>query len=104
MQNLKVLTVMDDRTDRVEESIDLSDSFCDSIFLCIDYLSSSSSLSSLSFYRFEIVKPKTSINQFIKKYKNQFENKRWKLENKLFVRKERAIKGAQMLLIEKMPN
>ena len=100
MRNLKVLTVLDANARGVEQSIEINSKFAASIFSCIEHLSSS--FSSLSFSRFEIVRPKTKINEFIEKYQEKFVTKGWKLKKEIFMKPEYGIKGAEMLAIEKV--
>ena len=104
MPNLKVFTVLDVRGSengaKAFPSIDLNETFYDLVSLCVDCLSSS--FSSLSFSRFEIVKPKTSINQFVQQYQNEFLTKGWNVTNSTFGKQEYGIYGVEMLLIEKL--
>ena len=83
-------------------SIELSKEFVERMFECIEYLNASSR--SLSLSRFEIVKPSSSINEFIKQNRNKFEEKGWKLKRETFSRKGafENIGSHKMLSIEKI--
>ena len=102
--NLIVFTFGDFQAGPVQHSTDLSFDFVLKIFECIEYLQKSSK--ALSFCRFEIVKPKSSINSFIQSMKDQFEVNGWKLKNVMFVGKGKwsHLESTEMLVIEKMSN
>ena len=102
--NLVVLTIGDFEVGNAIPSIDLSSDFVLKVFECIEYLNTASS--SLSFSRFEIIKPKSSITEFIKSMKDEFEMNGWKLKIETFVGKGiiSDVGSQEMLLIEKMKN
>ena len=105
LPNTKVFTVINVESPiKANKSMTLSDDFAMKMLECIDYLNGSSV--SLSFSRFEIVKPASSTNLFIKNNKNGFQNKGWALKHEYFVGKGvwSNFNSEKMLLIEKVVN
>ena len=100
--NMKLLTVGHFLNGKTRPSIALSPEFSISILSCIDSLKSAST--SLSFSKFEVVEPSSSIYKFIEEYQNQFLQRKWKLKRDEFAKPEFGIKGAEMLTIYKMIN
>ena len=79
-------------------SIPLSSEFTSNILECISYLNASS----LSFDSFKIIKPSSSINEYIEQNKHKFESKGWVIKSDTFVDQEGYdIKGEEMLVIQK---
>ena len=102
--NLITLIIGDFNPRGVNDSIDLSNDFILKIFECIEYLNKSSSTS--SFTRFEIVKPSSSITDFIHCMQDQFEINGWRLKKEVFVGKGifSRLPNVEMLSIEKIKN
>ena len=100
--NVVVFTIGDFGIGVVESSIDLSG---DRGLKMLNRMESINKLSS-SLTRFEIIKPSSSIDQFIQSNQNKFEQNGWKLKNNTFVPKgDHSYLGLQeMLLIEKIKN
>ena len=100
--NLASFTICHVSVGVAHTSIGLSHEFVAKMFECFEYLDKSSS--SLSFRRFEIIKPSSSINEFIENNGYKFRKNGWRLKNDKFVGKElyADVGVQQMLLIEKL--
>lgn len=99
--NLKVFTVGDASPGEVSPSLELSYDFVVKMLECIEYLNKSSSA---PFCRFEIIRPASSIDDFIQSVKNEFEMNGWTLKNGTFMGKGifSEIRSIEMLSIEKL--
>ena len=100
--NLKVFTIGNFVVGKAFPSIKLSYDFVIKMFECIEYLNASSK--SLAFSRFQIIKPGSSINEFIQSMMNQFELNGWKLKSDIFVDEglHAHLGSPEMLVIEKV--
>ena len=102
--NLVSITIGDFAVGIADPSIDLSYDFVLKIFEFIEHLNKSSS--SLSYSRFEIVKPCSSIDEFIESMKDEFEMNGWRLRKDAFVGQGMfsGLRSNEMLVIEKRKN
>ena len=103
LPNLRTFIIGDLYVGGADSSIPLSLEFTSNILSCISYFDLS--LSSLSFNSFQIIKPSSSINQYIQQNQNKFLNQGWKLKFDTFNEEKRYnIKGEEMLVIQKLKN
>ena len=103
--NTKVFSVINiESATKANPSIDLSYGFILKILKCIVCLNCSSKAVSCS--RFKIIKPLSSMNEFVQNNKQKIENKGWKLKTAKFDGKGvwSNFNQESMLLIEKMIN
>ena len=100
--NAEMFTIAKSEITTVYPSINLTNDFVVKLLEIIEYVNKSSS----SLSRIEIVKPASSIIQFIQNQKQKFEQNGWILKYDMFVGQGfYAFIGSQeMLLIEKMKN
>ena len=82
LPNLRVFTVGNLVPGSCNPSIVLSPEFCDSILESIDYLNS---LTLFTFSKFQIIKPVSSINEFVITNQNKFKDKGWRIQKDVFV-------------------
>ena len=103
-RNVAVFTIGDFGIGHIAPSVSLSYDFVEKVFECIEYVNESPSV--LSLHRIEILKPSSSINEFIESMGNEFEVNGWELRNATFVGKglHSSLGSAEMLLIEKLKN
>ena len=101
LPNLQTFTVGDVGVGQADPSIPLTLEFTNEILSCISYLNVS--VSSLSFRSFQIIKPKSPIDEYIFQTKDKYLKQGWILKKDKFVEeKSFGIYGVEMLVIERM--
>ena len=104
LPNIETFSVGHVRISGAAPSIALSHDFMTSILKCLDYLNTSTR--SLSFSKFEIIRPTSSINHFIETNQHTFLQKGWTLRKSVFVGEGlySNMQSDEVLSIEKLTN